>query len=101
MVRARGSRASLWLAAALCAALLPAAQGLVLPQTLSDVWAHYTAATLQPNGNATLWADASGNGRDATLSGTVVLRADGTVRAAHARLLSQHLVTLPWCRAAC
>ena len=83
-MRACGRRAALCLAAALCAALLPAAQGLLLPPTLADVWAHYTAATLQPNGNATRWADASGHGRDATLSGTVVLRADGTVRAAHA-----------------
>ena len=87
----------MWLAAALCAALLPPAQGLALPPTLADVWAHYSGATLQPNGDSTRWADASGNGRHATLSGTVLLRADGTVRAAHARLPPPTLAALSGC----
>ena len=61
--------------------LFAAASAVSLPPAqLSDLYAHYTAATFQPGGDATRWADASGSGRDAALSGAPVLNTDGAVR---------------------
>ena len=61
-----------------------------LPPSLGDVWAQYTAESFQ-TGGASTWADVSGNGRHATVSGAgLALATDGVASAGIVRYPNVH-----------
>ena len=61
-----------------------------LPPSLGDVWAQYTAESFRLGGAST-WADVSGNGRHATVSGGgLVLATDGVASAGVVRNPNAH-----------
>ena len=80
----------------LCAALLLSCAGAAhgdtvpLPPSLVDVWAQYTAESFR-QGGASTWADVSGNGRHATVSGAgLSLATDGVASAGVVRYPNAH-----------
>ena len=76
---------ALLLAALLCCARSAAGDSLSLPPSVQDAYAHYTPASFR-SGGAGLWADVSGAGRHATLSGGgLSLATDGVATAGTTR----------------